>query len=54
MVERVIYVGLDVHKDDVVVAWRKEVCGAMYGIMAGSRTRRRRWPSWLASLAATE
>ena len=43
MADRITYVGLDVHKESIVVAVAGAACGARCGNTAGSRTRRRRW-----------
>ena len=49
MADRITYVGLDVHKERIVVAVAEAGCGARYASMAGSRTRRRRWSVGCAS-----
>ena len=51
--DRITYVGLDVHKDGIVVALAEERPARRgSGTMAASPTRRRRlWSGWFASLA---
>ena len=53
MADRITYVGLDVHKESIVVA---VAFGGLRGEVrntAGSRTRRRRWTVRCASSPAT-
>ena len=53
MADRITYVGLDVHKEGIVVA---VATGGLRGEVresAGSPTRRRRWTDCCASSAAT-
>src|SRR6516165_5315744 len=51
MADRITYVGLDVHKESIVVA--VAACGARRGSTAGSRTHRLRWTVCYTSSAAT-
>ena len=53
MADRITYVGLDVHKEGIVVAVARAGFAARSGTTAGSPTRRRHWIVWPASWAAT-
>jgi len=53
MADRISYVGLDVHKEGIVVAVAEGGLRGEVRNTVGSRTRRRHWNAWCASSAVT-
>jgi hypothetical protein len=51
MADRITDVGLDVHKDGIVVAIAEAGCGARFETIGGSRTHRRLCSGWFANSA---